>query len=86
MLASTSEFPLPSTLHRRPFMRPHRRPSCTSPRLCTEFRTALPPIVIGWHGNRYWDGRRYWARDDWYRHNRGRGHWDHGDRGHNGWH
>ncbi len=45
-----------------------------------------PSIVIGWHGNRYWDGRRYWARDDWYRHNRGRGHWDHGDRGHNGWH
>lgn len=27
-----------------------------------------PPVVIGWHGNRYWDGRRYWSRNDWYRH------------------
>lgn len=24
-----------------------------------------PPVVIGWHGDRYWDGNRYWERREW---------------------
>jgi hypothetical protein len=50
-----------------------------------------PPVVIGWYGNRYYDGRRYWERNDWYRHNGGRGNYGpprgqgyNGNNGHNG--
>ncbi|KNH04584.1 putative signal peptide protein [Candidatus Burkholderia brachyanthoides] len=27
---------------------------------------AVPAVVIGWHGDRYWDGYCYWNRRDWY--------------------
>ncbi|SOE98276.1 hypothetical protein SAMN05446635_6246 [Burkholderia sp. OK233] len=38
---------------------------------------AQAPVVIGWHGDRYYDGHRYWERQDWEEH-----HHHHGDHGH----
>ncbi len=36
----------------------------------------VAPVVIGWHGERYWDGRRWYDRrrcQAWHRHDNGRG-------------
>ncbi|AEA64574.1 MULTISPECIES: hypothetical protein [Burkholderia] len=44
-----------------------------------------PPVVVGWHGDRYWDGHRYWQRREWMEHHRHDrphcppGHWGHNE-------
>lgn len=43
----------------------------------------VAPVVIGWHGDRYWDGGRWYSRREWHDHGRHNGHYaGHDDRGH----
>ncbi|QCP52646.1 hypothetical protein FAZ95_26215 [Trinickia violacea] len=40
------------------------------------------PVVVGWHGDRYYDGHRYWGRSEWEDHHRHHDDHDHCPPGH----